>query len=101
VPLQLSNVGLEIPMAAPAFLMNDTSRTVTTAGLTRMAASGGTMFWQINTAVAGDFGTSITPLAYNSSGNLIFGAVPTSAGGGGLYVCIDTAGVIYKKAACP
>jgi len=27
--------------------------------------------------------------------------LPTSAGAGGLAVCIDTAGVMYKKAACP
>ncbi len=28
-------------------------------------------------------------------------AIPTSAGAGGLYVCIDTAGVMYKKSSCP
>ena len=28
-------------------------------------------------------------------------SIPTSAGGGGLYVCIDTAGATYKKASCP
>jgi len=27
--------------------------------------------------------------------------LPTSAGGGGLAVCVDAAGVLYKKAACP
>ncbi len=27
--------------------------------------------------------------------------LPTSAGGGGLYVCIDTAGVMYRKSSCP
>jgi hypothetical protein len=34
-------------------------------------------------------------------GNIKVGAMPTSAGAGGLAVCIDTAGVMYKKAACP
>jgi hypothetical protein len=28
-------------------------------------------------------------------------AIPTSAGAGGLVLCIDSAGVIYKKASCP
>ena len=27
--------------------------------------------------------------------------LPSSAGAGGLYVCVDTSGVFYKKAACP
>lgn len=28
-------------------------------------------------------------------------SIPTSAGAGGLYVCVDTSGVTYKKASCP
>lgn len=32
---------------------------------------------------------------------LNIGGIPTSAGGGGLYVCIDTSGNTYKKSACP
>jgi hypothetical protein len=31
----------------------------------------------------------------------ITAVLPTSAGGGGLFVCIDTSGVQYKKATCP
>jgi hypothetical protein len=27
--------------------------------------------------------------------------LPASAGGGGLYVCVDSTGVLYKKASCP
>lgn len=27
--------------------------------------------------------------------------IPTSAGSGGLYVCVDTTGAMYKKASCP
>jgi hypothetical protein len=27
--------------------------------------------------------------------------LPTSAGAGGLYVCVDASGVFYKKAVCP
>lgn len=27
--------------------------------------------------------------------------IPASAGGGGLFVCVDTSGVLYKKATCP
>ncbi len=32
---------------------------------------------------------------------LVADALPTSAGGGGLYVCVDTSGVFYKKSTCP
>jgi hypothetical protein len=31
----------------------------------------------------------------------VIDALPTSAGGGGLAVCVDTDGVLYKKASCP
>lgn len=31
----------------------------------------------------------------------VFGNVPTIAGGGGLTLCIDTSGTIYKKSSCP
>lgn len=41
-----------------------------------------------------------SPLIIAGTG-LTIGIIPTSAGGGGLNVCIDTAGVLYKKAACP
>ena len=27
--------------------------------------------------------------------------LPTSAGGSGLFVCVDTSGVFYKKSTCP
>ena len=30
-----------------------------------------------------------------------FASMPTSAGGGGLYICIDTSGLSYKKSSCP
>jgi len=33
--------------------------------------------------------------------NLTISGIPGAAGAGGLYVCIDTTGVLYKKAACP
>lgn len=35
------------------------------------------------------------------TGGVVFAGLPTSAGGGGLNVCVDTAGVFYKKASCP
>jgi hypothetical protein len=31
----------------------------------------------------------------------IVATLPTSAGSGGLYVCVDTSGTFYKKSACP
>lgn len=54
--------------------------------------------------------TSSDFVALSSSYNLgrsgvpwgaIFATLPTSAGAGGIYVCVDTAGAFYKKASCP
>lgn len=52
-------------------------------------------------------GFSISTSAFASTGFVVSGAgavtatLPTSAGASGLYVCVDTAGVFYKKASCP
>lgn len=35
------------------------------------------------------------------NGTMTVSGLPASAGGGGLYVCVDTAGTFYKKSACP
>lgn len=34
-------------------------------------------------------------------GDLTVTSLPTSAGAGGLYLCVDTTGVVYKKSSCP
>lgn len=39
-------------------------------------------------------------VAWGPSG-LNFGGLVTSGAGGGLYLCIDSAGTVYKKASCP
>ena len=39
--------------------------------------------------------------AISDSGGVTAPGLPTSAGGGGLYVCVDSTGVLYKKASCP
>lgn len=75
----------------------------TTAGVTRVT----TMF--ADPAAAGASGTDVVFNSHSNQpvnlsvpvGNLKVGAMPTSAGAGGLAVCIDAAGVMYKKAACP
>ncbi len=46
---------------------------------------------------AGTPSTSIT----NIAGTLTVAAAPRGAGGGGLYLCIDSTGATYKKASCP
>lgn len=46
----------------------------------------------------GILGTTI--FTWGASGPA-FNTIPTSAGAGGIYVCIDTAGTLYKKPACP
>jgi hypothetical protein len=43
----------------------------------------------------------LTAFASFTSSNITLASVPGSAGAGGVYVCIDTAGLIYKKASCP
>ena len=55
------------------------------------------------------FGTAFlksTGFLVDGSGNettatLKVASIPTSAGGGGLYVCVDSTGATYKKASCP
>jgi hypothetical protein len=53
-------------------------------------ASGNYVF-QVNAAAVASF----------SASGYQFNNVPTAAGAGGLFVCVDTAGNIYKKATCP
>lgn len=36
-----------------------------------------------------------------SGAGITVNSLPTSAGGSGLYVCVDSAGVFYKKSSCP
>jgi hypothetical protein len=36
-----------------------------------------------------------------STGTVIVASIPASAGAGGLYVCADSAGTLYRKASCP
>jgi hypothetical protein len=42
-----------------------------------------------------------TGLRLDPNGSVTMANLPVSAGGGGLAVCVDTAGKLYKKAACP
>ncbi len=46
-------------------------------------------------------GMVLTQTGATFGGGITAGLLPTSAGSGGLYVCVDTAGVLYKKSACP
>jgi hypothetical protein len=39
--------------------------------------------------------------SFRAAGTGTISGLPTSGGGGGLYVCVDSAGALYKKAACP
>jgi len=40
-------------------------------------------------------------MTLNKTGGVTTPGLPTSAGGGGLYICVDTSGVQYKKSSCP
>ena len=37
----------------------------------------------------------------NLYGTVLASGLPSSAGGGGLYVCVDSTGVLYQKSSCP
>jgi hypothetical protein len=56
-------------------------------------------------SIAGIADLSITPIGISLhgtySGSAISAALPTVAGGGGQYVCVDSAGLFYRKASCP
>lgn len=45
--------------------------------------------------------TNVTALVALASGGVQTPNLPTSAGSGGLYDCVDSTGVHYKKASCP
>jgi hypothetical protein len=51
-------------------------------------------------ALGTDKNINIT-LTPKGTGSVAVSSMPTSAGSGGLYVCIDDSGVMYKKHACP
>lgn len=70
----------------------------------------GTILFGSSSSTSG--GSTVPMLTLNYASNAVFNfgvtaptfnasAIPTSAGAGGLYVCVDTSGNFYKKAACP
>jgi hypothetical protein len=46
-------------------------------------------------------GTPVIPLAILGSGEVQMPLLPGIAGSGGVYLCVDTTGNIYKKSTCP
>ncbi len=44
---------------------------------------------------------SAVDLSVDANGSISAPRLPTSAGSGGLYLCVDNTGVIYKKSSCP
>lgn len=57
---------------------------------------GGSSGYQWNTTA-----NNAALMTLSNSGALALPSIPSSAGAGGLYVCVDTAGVFYKSATCP
>jgi hypothetical protein len=65
----------------------------------------------VQAALVADNGVQAAPIAlFRNNGATVAsvtqtggltGTLPASAGGGGLFVCVDTSGVLYKKATCP
>jgi hypothetical protein len=60
----------------------------------QVCGTGGPVWSAINTHIPVNSTTTI-------AGTLKVNAWLASAGGGGLYVCVDSAGVMYRKASCP
>jgi hypothetical protein len=62
-------------------------------------ANGGT---GSNVDIQGYNGTvNVTSIVAQAAGGVGMPNLPTSAGGGGLNICIDTSGNLYKKSSCP
>ena len=67
--------------------------------LSNTAANGGALVFASN-LTALQF-ASANVFAVNNSGEVIMPSLPTSAGSGGLYACVDSSGNLYKKSSCP
>lgn len=59
--------------------------------------SGGTL--RVDTITADPNGN--LTLGPSAGKSVVISTIPASAGAGGLYVCIDSSGVLYKKSSCP
>ncbi len=92
---RISSVGNNASLNAPTGFV---------AGLTVNGDSGvnydGSAFIPAVTNATG-LGETIHEWSVGYIKTLVADALPTSAGGGGLYVCVDTSGVFYKKSTCP
>jgi hypothetical protein len=61
---------------------------------------GGAVFEVVNHSAATTFYITYGG-DFLATGKAVVEGLPTSAGGGGLFVCVDTSGNFYKKAVCP
>jgi microcystin-dependent protein len=59
-----------------------------------------TLFWGSATSNI-SMGSTIAATTITSSTGVFIPSLPGSAGAGGLFVCVDTGGQLYKKATCP
>lgn len=84
---------------AGVFLFNVGSGPTTLAAL---SASGGLALGAAaNTLSIAGSSSGAWGLTATSAGNPVIEGLPTSAGSGGLVVCVDTSGQLYKKSSCP
>jgi hypothetical protein len=59
-------------------------------------------FWTTNSSGVGTEVLKVTSAGtVVVSGGITASGLPTSAGSGGLYACVDSVGAMYKKATCP
>jgi hypothetical protein len=72
-------------------------------------AAGSSQAWRLNVDANGNLMVASTeanktvsvPGNFFVGGEILNTGIPTSAGAGGLFVCVDSTGIFYKKATCP
>ena len=84
-------------LGAQAIVGTQTSDIVTIGGF---AASGYNLL-RLEDSNTGTLGGGIIRFAVAAGGAVSMPSLPNSAGAGGIFVCVDSAGKLYKKATCP
>jgi hypothetical protein len=95
----IGNGSLAAPASSPVLffeaysgsLINSSVQLTSAGAFVFNAPAGGTVVSEINAS----------PILTLQSTGPVINTIPASAGGGGLFVCVDSSGVLYKKATCP
>ena len=97
---QLAQVSIQSNAGSVALQANGTG----SGSFNQLAAFGNLPFYITSAGAAATLilkANGNTGISIGSTGAPTLPNLPTSSGGGGLYVCVDTSGNFYKKASCP